>query len=297
MIKFINNNFDLYKSDKKHYIESLSVSKNLSNNVLNKKLIFHCFWRVPRNFGRKQVSVLKSIIVNHYENIDNLEINLWSNVDLSKNELLVDISKFINFKFWNFDNEKKGTIFENYPSINNNSILDSLCYIEGDIFRLLVLNKYGGFYIDMDVIVLRNMLPLNDYEFLYQWGTSGNNNENISMNGAVMKLDKNSPLSEEFLELVCNSDITLNTTCLGNELYSKLTKNTVFVLPCMWFNSEWGFEDTALNPFKKMNKTELFDGAFTWHWHNRWDEPIEDGSKFQILEDKHNKMFDSIVNL
>ena len=26
------------------------------------------------------------------------------------------------------------------------------------------------------------------------------------------------------------------------------------------------------------------DGAFAWHWHNRWDDRIEDGSKFQLLE-------------
>jgi hypothetical protein len=28
----------------------------------------------------------------------------------------------------------------------------------------------------------------------------------------------------------------------------------------------------------------MYDGAFAWHWHNRWDDAIEPGSKFQILE-------------
>ena len=234
--------------------------------------------------------------MNHYENIDNLEINFWSNVDLSTSHYLTDIAKYINFKIWNFDEEKKNTIFDNYPHINNNLIQDSKCYLEGDIFRLLVLHKYGGFYIDMDVLVLRNMMPLNDCEFLYQWGTSGNNNEPFSINGAIMRLDKNSPLSSEFLELICNTKFILNTTCLGNRLYSRIQKNPLLVLPCVWFNSEWGFEDTIIDPFKKIEKTDLFDGAFTWHWHNKWDEKIEDGSKFSILEEKHNKLFDMIKN-
>jgi len=28
----------------------------------------------------------------------------------------------------------------------------------------------------------------------------------------------------------------------------------------------------------------LYDGAFAWHWHNRWEQPIEAGCKFQLLE-------------
>ena len=294
MPKLIENNFNLYRSNKEMYLKSLNYAKNLtSNNVCNKKLIFHLLWRVPKEFGRKQAAVLKSIIVHHY--YDNLELNLWSNVDLSKNEYLLDISKFINFKYWNFDIEKKGTILENYKHITNNIVYDSTCYIESDIFRLLILHKYGGFYIDMDVLVLRNMLPLNDYEFLYQWGTSGNNNEQFGMNNAIIKIDKNSSLSNEFLELLCISNLNKNTTCCGNQLFSKLKKNNILVLPCIWFNSEWGFEDTILEPFKKHHKIDLFDGAFTWHWHNRWDDLIEHGSKFQILEEKHNNMFNDIL--
>ena len=39
----------------------------------------------------------------------------------------------------------------------------------------------------------------------------------------------------------------------------------------------------------------MFDGAFTWHWHNRWDDVIEIGSKFQILEEKHLTMFHKLI--
>ena len=127
--------------------------------------------------------------------------------------------------------------------------------------------------------------------FFDQWGTSGNNNETFSMNGAIMRLDKQSPLSVEYLELICKTPLQLNSTIYGNRLYSRVERNHVLALPCIWFNSEWGFEGTKLVPFKKENNIDFFDGAFTWHWHNKWDEDIEDGSKFQILEEKHNNLF------
>ena len=294
MVQFIDNNFELYKSSKSEYIASLNYAKSMSHDVLNKKLVFHCLWRVPKNFGRKQAAVLKSIIVNHYENINDLEINLWSNVDLSSHESLVDISSYINFKHWDFDSEKKGTIFENYKKFNNDTIKDKLCWVDGDLFRLLILYKYGGFYIDMDVLVLRNMLPLNDYEFLYQWGTSGNREEPFSMNGAIMRLNKYSKLSHEMLDIACDTDIVADSFNFGNKLYSRVHKNSILALPCIWFNSEWGFEGTFMDPFKNIGTPDLFDGAFTWHWHNKWDDIIEDGSKFQILEAKHNMLFNTI---
>ena len=75
-----------------------------------------------------------------------------------------------------------------------------------------------------------------------------------------------------------------NTNIWGNNLYSRVSENTLTVLPCIWFNSEWGYEDTILEPFKKIDNIKFFDGAFTWHWHNRWDSEIEDGSKFDILD-------------
>lgn len=293
MINLINNNPELYKSDKQSWNKSLDYAKKL--NIENKeKLVFHCFWRVPLYFSRKQLAVLKSIIVNH--NIDNLEINLWSNVDLSNNEYFKEVSEYVNLRIWNIQDEIKGTILENYSVLNN--ISDNLCYLEGDLFRLLVLHKYGGFYIDMDVLILRDMSSLNNFEFLYQWGTSGftSDEKNITMNGAIMRLNKKSDLSKEFLEKILITPPVVNTTAWGNQLYSKIENNDLLVLPGIWFNSEWGFEDTKLNPFKNIGPIDLFDGAFTWHWHNRWNDEIEEGSKFYILELDINNKFNKILS-
>jgi len=80
-----------------------------------------------------------------------------------------------------------------------------------------------------------------------------------------------------------------------NYLDSKVNKNDLLVLPGVWFNSEWGFEGTSCNPFQNVGNVELFDGAFAWHWHNRWDEPVQDGSKFEIIEKKNNELFKNLI--
>jgi hypothetical protein len=291
MFKLLNQ--DLYRPEKIYYLNSLEFAKKL-NNDNRLKMIFHCLWRVPRDFGRKQLAVLKSIITSHKDK--DIEINLWSNVDLSTNSFFKEVSEYVNLKLWDINEEIKGTILENCPSMS--SVSDDMCYLEGDVFRLLVLHKYGGFYIDMDVLVLRDMSPLNGVEFLYQWGTSGfNANEpNITMNGAVMKLDKGSSLSLEFLEKLSITNPAKNTTCWGNLLYSKIQNNDLTILPGVWFNSEWGFEDTKCEPFKRVENYSLFDGAFTWHWHNQWDAEIEKGSKFEILEGIIEEKFKKITN-
>jgi hypothetical protein len=288
MSRIINNNLELYKPSRSDWLKSIEYCGKL-NNRNDKKLVFHCLWRVPLDFSRKQVAVLKSIIVNH--DISNIEINLWSNVDLSGNEYFKQVSKYVNLKLWNIQEEVKGTILEGYSVLSD--INDNLCYLESDLFRLLVLHKYGGFYIDMDVLVLRDMSPLNSFEFLYQWGTSGfsSHEPHITMNGAIMRLEKKSKLSKEFLEKILITKPVVNTTAWGNQLYSKIEDNDLLVLPCIWFNSEWGFDGTRCNPFKNIGPVELFNGAFTWHWHNKWNDEVEVGSKFQILEEIHNQKF------
>ena len=184
MIELFEDNIVLYKPEKEFYLRSLEYAKTLPTQ--DSQLDFHLFWKVPREFGRKQLAVLVSILVHH----KNPKIHLWSNVDLSQKIVLEGIT----FHIWNYEEEKKNTILENLTFES-----DDLCYLEGDLFRLLVLYKYGGFYLDMDVLVLRDMSPLNHLEFLYQWGTSIIVNNNTAMNGAIMRFHKASKVLEEYL--------------------------------------------------------------------------------------------------
>jgi len=118
-------------------------------------------------------------------------------------------------------------------------------------------------------------------------------------NGAIMRLNKNSNISNEYLQLLANSppsEASRNSTYWGCELYLKLTKNSILLLPGVWFDPDWADEGFRTS-FSKNRPFDLFDGAFTWHWHNQWDSEVDIGSKFQVLEEKHNIIFQSILDL
>jgi hypothetical protein len=303
----IKNNYDLFSD----IVKSLNFTKNLIPYKSENKIIVHFYWRVPLEFGRKQVLPIKSVLVNNYDiNKNNLEINLWSNVDLSDNEYLKELKDYINIKVWDPFEELKGTILEeNIDYYKQNIIHDSKNWIASDFFRLLCLHKYGGFYFDMDVLILRDLSPLNNLEFLYQWGSSGTtpNEPNIFYNGAIMRLNKESSASLKLVKETLNIRSAGETTNWSSIIYSKIIDNNLNYLPCAWFNTEWCLNDNDrinffndinynMTVFKKENNIELFEGAFTWHWHNKWTEPIEEGSKFETLEKKINEKYKKIIN-
>jgi len=280
---------------------SLEFAKNLPKKEYPEQICFHFYWRVPKEFGRKQTLPIKSTITT--QDLSKTKIILWSNVDLKENPYIQSLLPFIELRIWDLNEEVKNTPLENSNTIKG-VVDDPLCYLGGDLFRLLCLYKYGGVYIDMDVVVLRDFSPILPYEFMYQWGSSGsvtNGNEPIlKQNGAVMRMNKESELAHNLLQQLKTTPATPNTTCWGSDLYHKvwLKNKNWFTFPCAWFNTEWGMSRT-IQPFRKNfegnESSQLFDGAFTWHWHNKWDEPIEEGSKFEILETMVEEKFKRLI--
>jgi hypothetical protein len=295
----ITTHRELYSFDSVEQVfRSLEYAKYLPVPQWKEPTTFHFYWRVPKDFCRKQALPVKSAITT--QDLSNTKIVLWSNVDLSDNPYVKPMLPFIEHKIWDLNEEAKDTPLENSNTVRG-IVDDYRCYLGGDLFRLLCLYKYGGVYIDMDVVLLRDFLPILPYEFMYQWGSSGTtDSEILRQNGAVMRLKANSQLSTDLLEEVKNTLAQPNTTCWGTDLYHKVWKKNKnwLTLPCAWFNTEWGMRRN-IQPFKKNfegnESSELFDGAFSWHWHNRWDEPIENGCKFEILENIVEEKFQQIV--
>jgi hypothetical protein len=284
----IKTNPDLYSlSNDQAVRRSLDFAKHLSPSKGTEQVIFHYYWRVPREFSRKQVLPLKSAIVTQHSRPS--RIILWSNVELTDNPFIKPLLPFIECRIWSLEKEIKGTPIEN-SNINKGPIDDTLCWLGGDLFRLLCLYKYGGVYMDMDVVALRDLGPLLDYEFMYQWGSSGTTEQepNMMINGAVMRLFPKSKLATDLLVELNTIPATPNSNCWGRDLYAKVRNrnNDWCVFPCAWFNTEWGYK--PLKPFQggllNFGTKDLYDGAFTWHWHNQWDAKIDNGLKFAILE-------------
>jgi hypothetical protein len=287
----IETHKELYMFDSIERIkQSLEYAKQLPSSGFTEPITFHFYWRVPKDFSRKQVLPIKSAIAS--QNLKTTKFILWSNIDLADNDFVKPLLPFIETRIWDLKEESKNTILDG-AKVLRGVVDDRLCYLGGDLFRLLCLHKYGGVYVDMDVVILRDFEPILQHEFTYQWGSTGTiltgSEPVLKQNNAIMRLKSHSQLSYNLLNELKNTPANPETTCWGTELYHKVwNKNKNWItFPCAWFNTEWGMSRT-IQPFKKNfegnESSELFDGAFTWHWHNKWDEDIEDGCKFQILE-------------
>lgn len=253
---------------------------------INEITDFHIFWNVGYPFERKQLLGIKSYLCT--QDLQKTRFNLWCNVDLSNNEFLKPFLHLINFRIYNISEEAKGTPIERRQDIINSSdTYSNLNWTKGDLFRVLILHKYGGLYTDVDVVFMRSFAPVLDQEFMYKWGT-----EKEMINGAIMRLFKNSKFSNDLINEIARGPVMPNTTNWSTNLYQKVRRYnkdwTIF--PAGFFNPEW--QDTTLgdwNPMKKYN-FKTYDGAFSWHWHNKWLEKVEEGSKWQIMESKFDKL-------
>jgi hypothetical protein len=273
--------------------KALAFAKAIPETIYPEKTNFHFCWRVPGEFGRKQVLAIKSAIVT--QNLENVNIILWSNVDLSRNEFIQPILRHIELRIYDPFKEALDTPLESLRLLTKD---DSHHWLGGDLFRLLILYKYGGVYCDQDVVLLRDFAPLLDQEFMYQWGTETiNSSQNTKINGAVMRMFKQSKLATDLITLLPAMPAGFDSTDWSATLYGEVRKTnknwTIF--PCAFFNTEWQLfinMGESAHPFKKGIDSNLdFDGAFSWHWHNKWDSVIEKGSKFCRLESKVNDTY------
>ena len=138
---------------------------------------------------------------------------------------------------------------------------------------------------------------------MYKWSF-----QKEMINGAIMRMFKGSQLGLDLLTQMSINPARPGTTAWSTDLYQtvrRFNKNwTVF--PCAFFNTEWQIylspeekkdpkNEELIKfitcPFKKTEITtsHLYDGVFSWHWHNNWREEIEIGSKWEILESKFDK--------
>ncbi len=269
--------------------------KNIPATTYDEHVDFHMLWKVGRPFGRKQIVPVKSFLTT--QNLDKCTLNLWSNIDLSDNEYLKPFLPYIKLRTWNAVEEAKGTPLEG--DIGKLSLSDSQCWVDGDLFRALCLYKYGGIYHDTDVFFLKDFAPLLNQEFMYTWGL-----ETAFISGGMIRIFKGSKLSVDILREISQINPRQNSAdWSGYKVYPKVRQYnedwTIF--PCGFFNTEWQISNEEVGdnaeyrrfisfPFQKTDyANELYDGVFSWHWHSQWDAEVEEGSKWQILEDKVNR--------
>ena len=291
----ILNNESLYYEGIEATEKSLEICRKMDKSIDRKFDIF-VYW-IGDNVNYKHSVVLKSFLAT--QNLENATLKIYSDMDLSNNKFFERYKNFKQIEFHIFDVESEiiGTKYESFRYINEIKMHRFNAAYESDFFRLLMLHKFGGFYIDFDVILLRDLSPLLEYDFLYQWGAYPNN----MINGAIMHLKKDSNVNKALTNAILNTpDISgLASVTWASTLYLTVKPNCpdLIIFPAAFFNSEWQSSchvnlGHLLEPLKKHEYSNmLYDGCFTWHWHNRWGEEIEEGSKFNILDKKLESKF------
>lgn len=260
------------------------------NQPKDYKTNFHTYSEIK---SEKELMVVKSFLAT--QNLEKSNFILWSDYDISNNELLEPFKEYIEFKVFDPKIESMGTCLSNKEQHLNSN--DNLYWLKSDLFRILITHKYGGVFTDMDFIYLNDFSPLLDYEFTYQWG-SELSFDGFGTCGTVMKLDKESELSKLMLDELCESSIHPNTTVWGKDLFAKVYRKHKFVVfPSTFFNTEWminkkypGKGDATERGWFTPNEysNDLFINTFGWHWHNssHKNKVVNEGSKFDLLS-KH----------
>jgi hypothetical protein len=239
----------------------------------------------------KEILSLKSFFAT--QNLDHTRVIVWSDYDIRNEPRVQPFKDLVDFRVWNAWEESIGTPLEGWKVMLRAA--DQKHYLQSDLLRLLALYKYGGIWIDMDIVLLRDFKLILDQEFLYMWGPE----TDFNLEGAcasVLSLDKKSPLATQMLEEAKRMPIVPNSTCWGKDMFARLHRRWPFpILPATFFNIEWcmsatfpGLGERVVQGWfqnRSNNHKLLFPETFAWHWHNssKKNLTIEEGSKFDLL--------------
>jgi hypothetical protein len=274
------------------YREGLEFLRNLDRSKFTppkERTIFHIYSEFRTD---KELVCLMSYFAT--QDLKNTSVIVWSDYDISDNPRIQRFRDLVDFRVWNCREEAKGSVLEEMPHILDAA--DAKHYLQSDLLRILALWKYGGIWIDMDIILLNDFTPILDQEFMYMWGAE----TNFAKDGAcatVLSLKQKSEFANELMNELINTRIVPGSTCWGKTMFAKLYRRYKFdIFPAAFFNTEWAvnavcpglgsFMDDGWFKNKPYNDSFLFLEAFAWHWHNSsWkNAEVEAGSKFNLLE-------------
>ena len=261
------------------YNETIKLANELKGEY-DKSIIFHCFWN-----GNLNDKHLNSVLSCYYFNVLNRKhkIILWLENNIP-NDINKEISKYCEIKEFSLDSEIKNTNF-----IEKKFYYCKQLSYYSDVVRYLLLYNYGGCWFDLDCFFLRSFDPIFKYYekeiCVYQW-----ENQNYP-NGAIFI-----SLEPKCMKMKKNIEYIIKRNRGWGFQEARLTYDSeldMLVLPCSWFDGCWiknpifiekeQFDNFFIKTDKNYNFENYFNGAFCYHWHNRWNKPIEDNSIMKQL--------------
>jgi hypothetical protein len=266
------------------YDKTINIAKNMNDNY-KKSVYLHCYWN-----GNLSEKHLYSIMSCYYFNKKH-KIMLWLDNNI-ENNFNNEINKYCEIRNFNLKNELKNTFMENAHIVYYSDKIEEL----SNFYRLVLLYNYGGCWFDLDTFFLRNLDPLFckfENEICYfQW-----QNQNYPSNGFIISLEKKSDKLKYIMEYVIKRKRGWGSQ---NSYFNYELPLDILALPCSWFSPAWidnpliekeNFDLFFKKTDKKYTLDTYFNGAFCYHWHNRWNYIIEEDSIFdQLSKEILNKL-------
>lgn len=275
--------------------ENLSsfLQNNLSfgtEDIKDEPNLFHAYWFGP--FLPIHKLCIKSLLAT--QNVDKIIIwvpnliaagssrHIFKGLNIEVQEFSRDI-----FNQMNVSQNIKDLLYSKYITLINfqsQPDLKKQYAYASDIFRFVILNVFGGIYFDMDNVFLRNLNDIKISRWVSQWGTDP------CGSACVMRLEKGHDLIVPIVKSIEMPFYPTTTFKLENSF-------DITILPGDFFDPLWKGNPPEINEFtpfnnfddffkktpKTISKENFFKGSFTYHWHNRWDLPIEENSPYSQL--------------
>ena len=169
----IDINFEetpVYYHDYEECLKFLRTVKNEDYDYPNEKVNFHIYTEIK---SKKELMVIKD------------------------NPLIQPYKQYLDLRVWNPVFEAKDTLLEGRYDVL--LAKDHKHYLQSDLLRIIVLHKYGGVWADMDIIFLRDFVPLLGQEYMYMWG-SETDFARMGACATVLSLNKGSEFSLELMK-------------------------------------------------------------------------------------------------
>jgi hypothetical protein len=265
-----------------------ALTDNAAGGLTTPRERYHLFWN--GEFGAKQAFAVKSFLAT--QDLDRTELWLWLDhkggyAEHASNRFLSPLLPFLQVRAFDPVFESRDTPVERRPDL----YVDSGFRARSDFVRHLVLFKFGGTYLDMDVMLLRDFRGLSHHwpgaSYCYQWSSA-----QPFANSAVLRLTGGGQTALALLAKGAQIESFHPRRLLR---FDELEQVDMLVLPCTFFDPLWPHVDQRdvladapfetfgafFEPIKPRSGDDpgqspgesFFPGAFAYHWHNQWKAP------------------------
>ncbi|KAF8918145.1 hypothetical protein CPB85DRAFT_1373893 [Mucidula mucida] len=253
------------------------------------------------------------------EMLQSLRKNVWSAPFLHPR-----FQRVVQFKFWNTTEQLDSlpelrddwrnveTLFKSFGKAiatsedaqpkKGSKDYDRLSVVMSDMVRFVLCQRYGGVYLDADMLFLRDWEELWGWRgsFSYRWSF------HTRYNTAVLRLRKGSALGTFLLRTATKNELDFHPITVSRYLKEAHLDGLLYRIPDALFDPAWmngdGYQrDRPPQPYFKsfadffdapspggatpqaLGFDGFFKGAFTYHFHNSWWKVVDPGQNWPNL--------------